>query len=283
MSYDDFIRYLESKQSVDDRALNLRVWRSMVSFLEGKSTALKILEVGVGHGAMVERLARTGILANAAYVALDSDEANIAAARSRFVEDRRIGSLELLTRDLFETAETFAESFDLVIAHAVFDLLDMDRALPLLQRACRPGGAFYFTINFDGETIFEPVDDPELEGRILGRYHATMDERRIGGRRSGHSESGRRLLVALLSMNANVIAAGGSDWVVWPQDGAYGAEEAYFLHFIVDTVVRALAGDATVTEDELDRWSESRHQQIDRGELVYIAHQLDFFGYWRSS
>jgi hypothetical protein len=27
-----------------------------------------------------------------------------------------------------------------------------------------------------------------------------------------------------------------------------------------------------------DRWIEVRHAQIERGELVYIAHQLDFAG-----
>jgi hypothetical protein len=29
---------------------------------------------------------------------------------------------------------------------------------------------------------------------------------------------------------------------------------------------------------------EKRHEQIDRGELVYIAHQLDFFGrVWKAA
>eukprot|EP00177_Eucheuma_denticulatum_P003587 GFKZ01006497.1.p1 GENE.GFKZ01006497.1~~GFKZ01006497.1.p1 ORF type:complete len:348 (+),score=48.22 GFKZ01006497.1:332-1375(+) len=59
----DYVRYLRSKQTVDDRALNLRVLESLESFLvqHGSSSAphtLRVVEVGGGVGAMFMRLLR---------------------------------------------------------------------------------------------------------------------------------------------------------------------------------------------------------------------------------
>jgi hypothetical protein len=37
-------------------------------------------------------------------------------------------------------------------------------------------------------------------------------------------------------------------------------------------------GQAGLEEKALNEWTRHRRRQIDRGELTYIAHQLDFFG-----
>ncbi len=278
--YVDFVRYLESKQSVDDRALNGRVWEAMATDLRARKAPVRILEVGAGHGAMVERLASAKLLSTAEYTALDQDATSIEAARQRFRGDRRLGSLELVDADLFSFAESGASRADLIIAHAVLDLLDLRRVLSALRALSAPGGAFYFTINFDGETIFEPSVDPALDAEIVALYHATMDERTIDGCRSGSSRTGRLLFEALRITGADIHAAGSSDWVVWPIDGEYPKDEAFFLHFIVATVGRALSGAPDIAPPRLQAWLDARHAQIARGELVYIAHQLDFFGRW---
>ena len=74
--------------------------------------------------------------------------------------------------------------------------------------------------------------------------------------------------------------AGGrpSDWVVTPVGGSYADDEAYFLHFIVHTLESALRTRPELEGRALARWVERRHRQIERGELTYIAHQLDVFG-----
>lgn len=54
----DYSRYLASKRTVDDRALNRDVLRTFITSLHGREE-LKILEVGAGIGAMLERLLRT--------------------------------------------------------------------------------------------------------------------------------------------------------------------------------------------------------------------------------
>ena len=69
-----------------------------------------------------------------------------------------------------------------------------------------------------------------------------MDTRRCRGQPSGSSRTGRRLFGRLKAAGARVVAAGSSDWVVWPGPDGYPADEAYFLHCIIDTIDRALSG-----------------------------------------
>ena len=66
--------------------------------------------------------------------------------------------------------------------------------------------------------------------------------------------------------------------MVHPVAGLYPADEAYFLHFIVHTMHGALHGCDELDPVRLAAWIETRHCQIEEGELVYIAHQLDVFG-----
>jgi hypothetical protein len=40
----------------------------------------------------------------------------------------------------------------------------------------------------------------------------------------------------------------------------------------------ALRNHPALEQVRFDRWITERHAQIERGELVYIAHQLDFLG-----
>ncbi len=105
-----------------------------------------------------------------------------------------------------------------------------------------------------------------------------MDERLVGGRRSGDSHTGRHLLAALRTADVHVLAAGASDWVVVPVQGRYPDDEAYFLHFILHTVERALRRHPELDPQRFARWIDRRHAQIERGELIYIAHQLDVLG-----
>jgi hypothetical protein len=166
-----------------------------------------------------------------------------------------------------------------VVAHAVLDLIDLPTALPRLLSLLAPGGIFYFTLNFDGATIFEPCLDPDLDRRIEALYHRTMDMRRHRGRPAGSSCTGRQLLQHLMFLKVRVVAAGNSDWVVFPGPGGYPGDEAYFLHAIIDTVHQALDGHPELPATRLNPWIDTRHRQIDTATLIYVAHQLDVMGY----
>jgi hypothetical protein len=142
----------------------------------------------------------------------------------------------------------------------------------------RPAGLFAFTLAFDGMTVFEPTIDPLLDAQIEALYHADMDARRVDGQPSGDSRSGRHLLHLCLSAGAYVLAAGSSDWVVFPVGGDYPNDEAYFLHTIVNFIERALCRRPELDAEMFARWVEERHAQVDAAQLVYVAHQLDMLG-----
>jgi hypothetical protein len=159
---------------------------------------------------------------------------------------------------------------DLLIAHAFLDLLPMPESMPKLLSLTKD--LAWLTINFDGMTTFEPAIDPGLDEKIERLYHETMDTRPTGG----DSLAGRHLFGHLRAADADILAAGASDWVVYPRDGKYPPEEAYFLHFILHFFEESLTGHPALDSGAFCAWLEARRAQIERGELIYIAHQMDF-------
>lgn len=275
-----FARYLAAKKSVDDRALNPHVSETLSNVLTGTEN-LSVLEVGAGIGTMVERLyERQTLLSGTSYLAIDAQANMIETAQERLRPLTEEYALELEVIDLlnFLAREQGRRNWDLLIAHAFLDLVNLKTTLPQLIALLKPGGLFYFTINFDGETILYPVIDRELDEQIIALYHRTMDTRMVDGRRSGDSQTGRKMFTHLPAAGAEILDAGSSDWVVYPRAGGYEADEAYFLHYIVHTIARALEGNPDLDRNYFAAWIAQRHAQIEAGTLVYIAHQLDFCG-----
>jgi len=244
---------------------------------------------------MIERLLERVDLGQVEYVALDSDPAHPAEAARRLqawlarhagvwhslgerhwrMEATGAGvDIQWVTASLFDEAVPDGP-FDVILAHAFLDLVDLDRALPRLLARLRPGAVFYASLNFDGLTAFQPELDPELDWIIVDAYHATMDTRRDGPHPSGDSRTGRRLLTELPRHGAEVIAAGASDWVIFPRDGAYPDGEAAVLVRILDLVEGALRESPAVPAERLAMWIAHRRRQVQEAQLVYIAHQLD--------
>ena len=298
-----FQRYLAAKKSVDDRALNRHVWDAFRGAVAGRGS-LRVLEVGGGIGAMAERLIDWDLLgarcrgepATLKLTLLDAIPDNIAEAHRRLAAwgaargfdaqavaggiRLRSGDLDvditLLTADLFDFATRATdERWDAVVAHAVLDLLDAREALRTLRGLLRPGGLLFAAITFDGVTALEPAIDPALDALVEDLYHRTMDGRVAGGRPAGDAHAGRHLYHHLRGSGFDVLAIGGSDWVVCPGPDGYRGDEAYFLHFIVDTIAAALRGNAALDARRFAAWVEERHRQIERLELLYIAHQMD--------
>jgi hypothetical protein len=286
--------------------LSRLVWQTLAHSLPGSplEKPLRVLEIGAGAGAMFERMLSWDLLSQADYTALDKLPGNIAYANQylprwgrergyrvsevlkgwRFEKEDQNVTAEFVEMDLFDFIARQPPSgekrgpWDLLVAHAFLDLVDIPSTLPLLLDLLVPGGLFYFTLNFDGATLLEPSLDPPLDDLIQALYHQTMDARTVGGRPCGDSRTGRRLFSHLSAAGAEILAAGSSDWVVFPTAGGYLRDEAYFLHFIVHTIQQALQGHPELDPDRFGRWAAERHSQIERGELVYIAHQLDFTG-----
>jgi len=273
-----FPRYLSAKKTVDDRALNSHVWQTLRQQLPEQP---RILEIGAGIGTMVERLVEQQFISSASYTAIDSQVENIHTAQQRLAHLPESINLTLEAIDLFDfiRREQGKQQWDVLIAHAFLDLMDIPATLPPLFSLLKPGGLFYFSINFDGVTTLEPAIDPALDAKIEQLYHQTMDERVTDGQPSGDSRSGRHLFAHLREAGAQILAAGSSDWVVFAGEEGYPADEKYFLQFIVETMHRALAKNPALDEVLFSDWVAKRKAQIETGELVYIAHQLDFVGY----
>lgn len=293
----EYHQYLAAKKSIDDRSLNPRVWESLAGALP-QGRALDVLELGAGTGAMVQRVMEQGLLTDCRYTAVELERGNVEEAICRLPEWARasgfgveeVNELGLRVRgkglhfDLsYDTANALdflrrpenRSSFDLVIAQAFLDLVDLDAALPLMAGSLKSPGLLYLCINFDGGTIFEPSIDRDLDRRIEDVYHRTMDERMVGGKRSGDSRTGRRLFSGLGKAGARVLDAGASDWVVYPTDAGYDGDEEVFLYAIIDTVEGALQERREIDPKSLVRWAQERRAQVESRELVYIAHQLD--------
>ena len=288
----DYARYLAAKTTVDDRALNPHVLAELRRLMP--ADAPRVLEVGAGLGTMVARLMDWGALGAGEYILLDADRQLLDCSR-RWLRDwaaarglrsdplpdgLRVGDLRvrLVHAELGSYLEAaHAAAADVLIANAVLDLVDVPAVLPGLLRLLFPGGVYWFTINYDGESIFAPGHP--RDDQIMQAYHRDMDERFRYGL-AGESRTGRHLFHHLRAAGAPALAAGSSDWVVHAgPDGNYPGDEAYFLRSILSTIQNALRNRQDRVEPaDLADWLAVRYRQLAAGELVYIAHQLDFAG-----
>ena len=282
-----FQRYLEAKRSIDDRSLNHGVWQSLCESVgrqirQPTERPFVVAEIGAGIGTMVERVVDWGLFAESErpihYMLIDELAANIEHAQSRLAPSALMPPLQFEAMELFDWIDrTPVHTCDLLIAHAFLDLMDIPSTLARLRPLLAPGGLVYLSITFDGVTAFEPAIAPDLDDTIEQLYHETMDKRMRAGKPSGDSRAGRHLFHALRSNGYTICSAGSSDWVVFADShGNYAADEAYFLHFIINTVFAALREHPQLDAVRFAAWIDERHRQIDCGELVYIAHQLDF-------
>ena len=272
MDQASFIRYLLAKATVDDRALNRRVWDAMVA--RGGTSSPRVLELGGGIGTMAARAAAAAGLEPRSWRLIDEQEACVEEARRRLA-GRVPFAVDFQAVDVRAFIETNADQFDLVIASAFLDLFDPPRLLPGILTLARPGGSFLFSITFDGLTAWEPEIDPPLDREIIDLYHRTMDERLVAGEHSGDSRCGRHLLTLLPRCGYRILEAGSSDWLVLPCDGVYPADERFFLECILRFFEESLTGRPELDGRELATWLQRRRAQLAAGELVFMAHQLD--------
>jgi hypothetical protein len=293
-------RYLSAKKTVDDRALNKDVVERLRGELRSEPRVCPtVLELGAGLGTMVARLIEWDVLRQATYHLLEVDATLVAEAAAwlsgwasarghaidRSGDALRIGgngavdvTVKFLRCELGDYLDLpfYDAPVDLLIANAFMDLVDVAATLPPILSRLASRGVYWFSINFDGETIFQP--EHEADDSLLGAYHRSMDERIRYGKRAGDSRAGRHLFGHLSAAGAAVLAAGASDWIVCPRDGRYEDDEAYFLHHIVHTIDEELRRDGAVDKTALAAWAALRHAQVKNGELVYIAHQIDLLG-----
>jgi SAM-dependent methyltransferase len=294
-------RYLDAKKTVDDRSLNQHVVARLRDEIASRDVArLRVMEVGAGLGNMVARLVDWRVLGRAEYFLLDVDPQLLEDARGWLLgwagqrglraaseaEGLRIegdGGIDVKVRFVAAELNAFLAAgappvprADLLIANAVLDLVEVPVLLPRLFQLAVPRGLYWFSVNYDGETIFQP-DHPDDE-LFMRLYNRSMDERVRYGRPAGESRTGRHLFGHLRAAGATIVAAGPSDWVVHPGEHGYVGEERAFIHIILDTIEEALGKYPEADPQRLAAWVGLRRLQTEAAELTYLAHQLDFLG-----
>lgn len=298
----DYVRYLRSKETVDRRSINTHVFDTFNRKLHGILKAhgkIHILDVGAGLGSSFRRIHESIVSGRIDYTIIDIEEAHVTTARSEVVRWLRgkgytvqqkssdqfhvkDGGIEVncqfVTGDALAFASESPQSFDALVGQAFLDIIPLESGLKALFKALKPGGVFYFPINFDGISALLPVVDPPRERRVEDIFHRSMDER--NGGRTGGSQTGRQLLEVLPSVGARIDAVGASDWIVRPRPASdsYPDDEEYFLRCILEFMHGELSKSRDMSAKEIESWHNQRLNQLRSGELKYIAHQLDYTG-----
>jgi hypothetical protein len=178
-----------------------------------------------------------------------------------------------------ETADAAAfvadtdRSWDCLVGMAFLDIV-AGETVPTLLSGLAPGGYWYFPITFDGGTRFGPAHP--ADDAVERAYHRHMDTKP-----GGDSRAGQHTLDRLRALDGvTVTGVAGSDWAVYPRDGAYPADEAYFLRYVLGTIEGALGElDRDALDDAtLADWLATRREQVADADLSYLTHQLDLLG-----
>lgn len=296
MNSTSYVNYLEAKQSVDDRSINQNVWTTFVQKVNKgyRSKSFHLLEIGAGTGHTFFKILDALELHQYKYsiVEIESDHVSTLVGKLSAwgeihggkVEPRGEGQymvqlpgkeieVQIIEQDIesFLGAHIQEKSYDAIVGQAIIDLLDIDKIFPLMARVVKRGGLYYFPISFDGMTSFVPVYNIDVDRKVEKIYHDSMLR---GGR--DRSQTGRQILVYLLNNGFQVDAVGSSDWIIYPdRHGNYEGREGYFLRHILDLVAKELALSSQIEERTAHQWYSHRLLQLERGELIYIAHQLD--------
>ncbi len=285
----DFGAYLDAKAELDTRSLNPRVqaaaWKNLV--LTPGNAGLTVLELGAGTGTMAVRLLDSAALIAGSvekYTLVDERAEGLEVARGR-LQPRLGQAFRTETADVYDYLAAHQKPAgkgpEVLIALAFLDLFDPSTLAPLL--AGTGAKRYWLTHLFDGLTAWEPRLDAELDEALVRAYHVSMDERTAHGG-EGSSRSGRDWLTALPVAGLTILEAGSSDWLVYPRaprEGAPGAVAAYtanertFLLSLLHFFRTSLTDRADVDQKGLAWWLARRQEQVARGEVILLAHQLD--------
>ena len=292
----DLAPYLEAKFALDERSLNREVLHACTDRLTAKDGMIRWLDVGTGTGAMIRRLLAQPWAASVTVTALDqaanllgSASAALAAqlqsegyrvlVHSRGFEAQQAGRhvfVDFQCCSLFDFEPKRLPAYDLITAHGVMDIVPVKPAIGHFAAWLAHGGMLYASLNYDGDTALFPLyRDEAFEAAVLAEYDASMERRRVSGKATGGSRSGRRVHAALCEANFNVLVYGTSDWNVTPVAGRYRARDAEVLRTLLAWIRRESELRPAVDRRELERWYATRQEQLEHGELGMIVHQLD--------
>jgi len=251
---------------------------------------LRLMEIGAGIGTMSERLLDAALLKQCHYIALEPEASFKASAKARLMSwassqglgfDINAEGIWLLKGDdLNITIEWIAEeddkidqlfdneSYDLILSHAVIDLLPVPEIMPVILSKLKQQGGFYFSINFSGQTCVYPSENDDQD--IVNNYHQDMDAR-FPALDWQPSMTGEVLPVWLQNYGCKKVIKGKSDWNLVSKNN--GAGDGLFIKNILDTIEKALQA-----KPGLDAWLSKRYRQLEQKKLAIKISNCDCFG-----
>ena len=305
----DFPAYLDAKFAVDSASLNAALYERFCALLLEHPDP-RILDLGTGSGAMLRRILKLPLRGEVELSGLDQEVETLDVGWNRLQQALAEGGyevqqllsaaagkpsrpqlrarkrgisvrIEMIRGDLLEDrAIRRLGSYDCVTAHAVMDLLPLKPALQVIGSLLAPEGVFYATLNYDGQTVLLPeYEKTGVERWLIQNYNRAMERRRKRGRKTGGAWSGRRLYQALVDLNFRILGVGSSDWNLFPASGCYTGDQQLFLGALLSMIARegleAAAGSRGIGRRSVLDWHRDRLQDVARGRLCLIVHQLD--------
>lgn len=282
--------WLAARGPFDDAALDLaiiqeiRVWGAALP----PERVPIVVDLGSGTGAALARVRRWLAPRPILAYAVDRD----AELLTRAAASSPAGCAEPTSRsggppsqtviplqgDLLEPIQSLGGpadgTVDLVVGHALADLLPLDRLAGRVAALVRPGGLVHLALAYDGLTSFAQPPDPEragfdglpeVEAEVIAAFHRHMDCPRADCPSYGGSTAGRRLGPALETAGLELLADAPSVWHIAASDGEPGVSVlARLLRFIVEAAREVGA----VPSDDLEGWASRRQAALARRTLT---------------
>jgi hypothetical protein len=286
--------YLSAKKSVDDKSLNQAVWSKLINSIkaqQNKSGPMHILEIGAGIGTMIERFLEADLLTDCHYTAIEMESPFREVAFNRLKNwailnnfsfdeinkekitltcDGKNLELNWVITDVLNYHEMANKNtHDLLIGHAIIDLLPVPQCMPTLLDYLKPGATFYFSLNFSGTTQFIPAHP--FDEKISAAYHQDMDNR-FPQLKWQPSQTGVMLGNWLTTQGHTIIEQGLSDWNL-PLSDLEPDTNRLFINNILDTIENALKN-----LPGLEEWLKTRRTQLKTRELQLLVTNQDYLG-----
>jgi SAM-dependent methyltransferase len=230
-----------------------------------------VVDLGSGTGVALERACRWLAPRQVVAYAVDQD----AGLLARLSSPAAGSQVTPIVGDLLAPLDLHGGppdgTIDLVVSHAVADLLPLDRLAARVAALPRPGGLAHLALVYDGLTAFEPPAEPGLDALVLTAYHRHMDQHRKRTPQYGGSTAGRRLGPALAAAGLEVMVNGHSAWHVRAADGPGGRR---VLDRLIRYVVEAADAIGGLAPGDLARWKAERLTALANGTLsVRVGHR----------
>jgi SAM-dependent methyltransferase len=273
--------WLAARAPYDEAALDRPAITSIQEWTERlpDEYAPVVVDLGSGTGAALNRARRWLAPRRIVAYAVDQDAILLAQA----VTPVGGSPVTPLVGDVLQPLDPLGGppdgTVDLVVGHALADLLPLDRLAARVSALLRPGGLAHLALTYDGVTTFEPAND--LDTSVLSAFHRHMDRPARTLRDFGGSTAGRRLGPALAAAGLTILVNAPSVWHVVATDGAGGESVlAGLLRFILEAA-REVGG---VDPGDLEVWALARQSAIARRALAaHVIHRDLLAGKLRSN